>query len=56
MCSVFSVAERGSTGEVSRIVEAGRGTEEKTPRPVGEEGSFVSSGSYRVWVLFSGWG
>lgn len=34
MCAVFSAGERGRTGEVSRIVEAGRGTEEKTPRPV----------------------
>ena len=33
MCAVFSAGERGRTGEVSRIVEAGRGTEEKTPRP-----------------------
>ena len=34
MCAVFSAGESGRTGEVSRIVEAGRGTEEKTPRPV----------------------
>lgn len=33
MCAVLSADERGRTGEVSRIVEAGRGTEEKTPRP-----------------------
>lgn len=33
MCVVFSAGESGRTGEVSRIVEAGRSTEEKTPRP-----------------------
>jgi hypothetical protein len=36
MCAVFSAGERRRTGEVSRIVEAGRGMEEKTPRPVRE--------------------
>ena len=35
MWASFSAGERGRTGEVSRTVEAGRGAEEKTPRPVG---------------------
>jgi hypothetical protein len=34
VCYVLGWGGR-STGEVSRIVEAGRGTEEKTPRPGG---------------------
>lgn len=46
MCAVFSAGERGRTGEVSRIVEAGRGTEEKTPRPVTKKEIVLL-----VWVL-----
>ena len=41
MWAVLSVVERGRTGEVSRMVEAGRGTEEKTPRP----------GRREVWLV-----
>ena len=40
MCAVLSAGESGRTGEVSRIVEAGRSTEEKTPRP-GERGGLL---------------
>lgn len=49
----FEVGERGRTGAVSRIVDAGRGWEEKTPRPVKVLVSeMVSNGSFLVSVIF----
>lgn len=48
MCAVFSAGESGRTGEVSRIVEAGRSTEEKTPRP-GERGGLLLV-DVGVWI------
>lgn len=48
MCAVFSAGERGRTGEVSRIVEAGRSMEEKTPRPR-KEGICLLVGCCWLW-------
>lgn len=54
MWASFSAGKRGRTGEVSRTVEAGRGTEEKTPRPEGE-GLLVWGSSLLLCIGRSVW-
>ena len=49
---MFSAGERGRTGEVSRIVEAGRSMEEKTPRPR-KEGICLLVGCCWLWCRCS---